>query len=109
MKLALCGCLDDTTVGSMEIADYLLHILNERNMQEMYLELCGMPKDKIENNDKCYDIELLMASYANKLGIYCRGKNEKELDVHSACEKFVKLYRKGELDKHILDDLSDYI
>ena len=109
MKLALCGCLNEYSIGVMEIADYLLHILNVNNEQHKYLELCGMPNDHIISNKQCNDIEYLMSNYAYKLNIYNIHRNEKELDIHSASEKFVKLYRDGCLNQSILDDISKYI
>src|SRR5690606_31193071 len=63
IKLALCGCIRDSIVGTLSIAEYCLHICNIFGDEKRYMELCGVDKPY-------YDIEKLMAQYAKKLNLY---------------------------------------
>ena len=110
MKLALCGCLKDDIVGILEIADYLLWRMNHKSSDasadSKYMQFCGV--DEREEN-----IETLMLRLGQKRELFYQRHDpktgisfeSKETDIHAAALLFVEHFRKGLLDKHILDDL----
>ena len=129
MKLSLCGMVKDSAAGILEIADYCLYRLNKTkniNTIAKYKQLCGFNhNDEIDGdyycNESdtvkiCNDIEELMYCLGEKEGYYYQhfdpvakmSYQSDEIDIHRAAKVFVEWYRKGILDKNILDVLPNY-
>ncbi|ETO13118.1 hypothetical protein RFI_24257, partial [Reticulomyxa filosa] len=112
MKLALCGCLNDSVVGSLDIANYCLHLMNTLGYQERYMKLCNV-------STPMHDVEALMHALGQKMNFKSSvGKifvnddvrnshlTDSIIDVNKAADLFVQWYREGLLLPHILDDLN---
>jgi mitochondrial GTPase 1 len=105
MKLALCSCFQDHLVGVINIADYLLYILNKRK-NFIYMEAMGLN----EPND---DITQVLVSGAAKLNhvIQLRdfetGTLVTKPNLDLTAMKMISMFRNGEFGKFCLDNLSE--
>ncbi|XP_015593637.1 mitochondrial GTPase 1 [Cephus cinctus] len=100
LKLALVGCLQDHLVGEETIADYLLFWLNKHERFE-YVKVLGLPEPK----DNILEVLSMIAA---KLGRAKKiknfdGKYVMKLDLVSAAEYFIRLFRTGQFGHFCLD------
>ncbi|XP_033881098.1 mitochondrial ribosome-associated GTPase 1 [Acipenser ruthenus] len=103
MKLSLCGTILDHLVGEDVIADYLLYTLNKHE-QLSYV-------DKYELGEPCDDIQHVLKKIAVKLGKTQRvkaitGVGDITITVpnySAAAYDFIRVFRKGELGRVMLD------
>ncbi|XKL65727.1 hypothetical protein PGB90_009147 [Kerria lacca] len=102
MKLALCGTLQDHSIGLFTIADFLLYWCN-KNKNFNYLDFFGI-------NEPSDNIGLLLAQYAIKKNIYIRireltSSNVKvnKPDLNLSANRFIEAFRNGKLGPINLD------
>lgn len=102
-KISLCSSLTDKIVDVVELAEYLLEYLNSHNMTSYTIDF-GMEKPA-----NC--LAELVGYGAIRFDKMIRLKNtdNKESftpDVNAICWQFIKLFRKGNLGKVMLDNIE---
>ena len=95
LKLSLCGCVKDSIISPVILADYLLYCLNRIN-PELYSRY-HLPTN---------DVDEFLAGVAQKTGKFRRGKKSIELSEEAAAVWVTKRWRYGKLGKFVLDDVS---
>ena len=92
LKLALCGCVKDSIISSIILADYLLFRLNLFG-PEIYEQYHGPTND----------IVVLLDAVARKTGRLQKGGVP---DIDAAASWFVQRWRDGQLGRFVLDEVS---
>lgn len=93
LKLALVGCIKDSLIPPVTLADCLLFHLN-RVDPRLYAAWCAPTND----------VTVWLAAIARKTGKLLRGG---DCDLHAAALWLVARYRKGLLGRFILDDVKE--
>lgn len=91
LKLALCGCVKDTIISPVTIADYLLYHIN-LNKPVVY-EKWSEPTN---------DIHEFLERYAHQTGLLGKGGTP---NTEQAALNFVQKWRTGDMGSFILDDI----
>lgn len=91
LKLALCGCVKDSVISSLTLADYLLYHINLHN--EGAYQRWSEPTNEIGS---------LLENFARYTGLLAKGGIP---NTDLAALTFIQKWRSGELGKFILDDL----
>ncbi|KAL4877518.1 P-loop containing nucleoside triphosphate hydrolase protein [Aspergillus karnatakaensis] len=92
LKLALCGCVKDSVISPVTLADYLLyHInLNDANVYQRWSPATN-------------EIMPLLETFARGTGLLAKGGIP---NIDLAALHFIQKWRAGDLGKFILDDLE---
>ena len=93
LKLALCGSVKDSIIGSTILADYLLFCLNTQDPR-IYREYAAPTND----------VDQLLSGVARKTGRIQKGGG---LDLEGAGTWLVQQWRNGKLGRFCLDALPD--
>ncbi|KAL2809562.1 putative mitochondrial GTPase [Aspergillus granulosus] len=91
LKLALCGCVKDSVISPVTLADYLLYHINLHN-SGVY-QRWSPPTNEILP---------LLDSFARRTGLLAKGGVP---NIEHAALNFISKWRAGELGRFILDDL----
>ena len=93
LKLALCGNVKETLIDPVTVADYLLYRVNlhDPSFYEKYSEATN-------------DIVTLLENFARKVGRLKKGDIP---DIQGAALQMVHSWRKGNLGKFVLDDVTE--
>lgn len=91
LKLALCGCVKDTIIPAVTLADYLLYYINLHDPQ--VYEKWSEPTNEVMP---------LLTRFAHQAGLLKKGAIP---NIEQAAINFVQKWRSGELGKFVLDDL----
>ncbi|KAI5925853.1 P-loop containing nucleoside triphosphate hydrolase protein [Camillea tinctor] len=94
LKLSLVGCVKDGLVAAETLADYLLFRLNLRD-PAVYADLCAAPTNDVR---EFLDAVASRTGKLQKGGVPCR---------EQAADWVVQQYRKGNLGRFVLDDISE--
>lgn len=94
LKLSLCGCVKDSLLPPITVADYLLFHLNLRGLSGVY-STYSPPTNEILP---------LLEGVARKTGRLAKGA---ELDLEGSAVWFVKRWRQGLLGRFLLDEVSE--
>lgn len=92
LKLALCGCVKDSVISPVTLADYLLYHIN--------LHGSGVYQRWMSATN---EIQPLLDSYARQTGLLAKGGTP---NIDLAALHFIQKWRSGELGKFVLDDLQ---
>lgn len=92
LKLALCGCVKDTIIAPVTIADYLLYHIN-------------LNKPVVYNkwSQPTNDINHFLEQFARQTGLLGKGGIP---NIDQAALNFVHKWRAGEMGSFLLDDLQ---
>ncbi len=93
LKLSLVGCVKDTIIQPMMIADYLLYHLNLRDPWS-YEQVCRPTND----------VEVFVEAVARKTG---RVKAKGVVDMNAAALWIVQRWRSGHLGRFLLDEVTE--
>ena len=93
LKLALCGCVKDTVIPPVTLADYLLYQVNLHDS----LAYCRW-------SEPTNDIMLLIDRFARQTGHLSKGGVS---NVDAAALHLIQKWRAGDLGRFILDDLEE--
>lgn len=99
LKLALVGCVKDGLVPHVALADYLLFQLNLPRPGEP-----AGPGVYAEYSGPTNDVHEFLAGVARRTGKLAKGGVP---SLEGAADWVVKMWRKGELGRFILDDVGD--
>ncbi|EED17629.1 mitochondrial GTPase (YlqF), putative [Talaromyces stipitatus ATCC 10500] len=91
LKLALCGCVKDTIIPPVTLADYLLYHINLIN-PEIYGRWSGPTNE----------IMPLLTRFSLQVGLLSKGAVP---NIEQAAINFVQKWRSGDLGKFVLDDI----
>lgn len=91
LKLALCGCVKDTIVPPVTLADYLLYHVNLHDPQ--VYEKWSEPTNEIFP---------LLNRFAHQVGLLKKGAIP---NIEQAAINLVQKWRSGDLGKFVLDDI----
>lgn len=91
LKLALCGCVKDTIVPPVTLADYLLYRINLFD-----------PVVYGKWSEPTNEIMPLLTRFSHQVGLLSKGAVP---NIEQAAINFVQKWRSGDLGKFILDDL----
>ncbi|KAH8701843.1 putative mitochondrial GTPase [Talaromyces proteolyticus] len=91
LKLALCGCVKDTIIAPVTLADYLLYHINQ-NKPDVYEKWC----------EPTNDVNLLLDRFAHQTGLLGKGGIP---NIDQAALNLVQKWRAGELGGFFLDDI----
>jgi mitochondrial GTPase 1 len=92
LKLALCGCVKDTIIPPVTLADCLLYFINLHDPQ--VYEKWSEPTNEVIP---------LLTRFAHQVGLLKKGAVP---NIEQAAINFVQKWRSGDLGKFILDDLQ---
>ncbi|KAE8152010.1 putative mitochondrial GTPase [Aspergillus avenaceus] len=92
LKLALCGCVKDSVISPVTLADYLLYHINLHDTQ-------AYKRWSPETNE----IMLFLDMFARHTGLLGKGGVP---NIDLAALHFIQKWRAGEMGKFILDDLQ---
>ncbi|ODM20764.1 hypothetical protein SI65_03817 [Aspergillus cristatus] len=92
LKLALCGCVKDSVISSLTLADYLLYHINLHD--ERAYQRWSEPTNEIGS---------LLENFARYTGLLAKGGIP---NIDLAALHFIQKWRSGELGQFILDDLQ---
>ncbi|PKX97132.1 putative GTPase MTG1 [Aspergillus novofumigatus IBT 16806] len=92
LKLALCGCVKDSVISPVTLADYLLYHINLHN-----------PGQYQRWSQPTNEISPLLDSFARQTGLLAKGGIP---NIDLAALHFIQKWRSGELGRFILDDLQ---
>lgn len=92
LKLALCGCVKDSVISSLTLADYLLYHINLHD--ERAYQRWSEPTNEISS---------LLENFARYTGLLAKGGIP---NTELAALAFIQKWRSGELGKFFLDDLQ---
>ncbi|RMZ67958.1 mitochondrial gtpase [Pyrenophora seminiperda CCB06] len=95
MKLALCGCVKDTIIPPVMLADYLLYHLNLQS-PNLYAEYATAPTN---------DIIELLSEIARKTGRLGKGG---AVDTEATSLWMIQKWRNGFLGRFLLDDIDEW-
>lgn len=93
LKLALAGCVKDGLVPAAVVADYLLFVLNRRD-PALYAKYCPPTND----------VDEFLAAVARRTGKLLKGG---VLGVDRAADWIVQEWRRGNLGRFCLDDVTE--
>ncbi|KAI2639255.1 P-loop containing nucleoside triphosphate hydrolase protein [Xylaria nigripes] len=94
LKLALVGCVKDGIIPSETVADYMLFLLNRRD-PALYSHICDTPTN---------DIREFLDTVSRRTGKLLKGGMPAR---EQAADWVVQQWRKGELGRFGLDDISE--
>lgn len=95
LKLALVGCVKDTIIAPVTLADYLLFHLNKsKHRWELYKEYCE-PTD---------DVQQMLEGMCKKTGRLGKGGVP---DIDAAALWFIQKWRNGEMGTFVLDEVTE--
>jgi len=92
LKLALCGCVKDSIIPPVTVADYLLYHINLHD-----------PTVYKKWSEPTNEITPLLDSFARQTGLLGKGGVP---NMELAATNFVQRWRAGSLGKFILDDIA---
>ncbi|CEL02994.1 P-loop containing nucleoside triphosphate hydrolase protein [Aspergillus pseudodeflectus] len=92
LKLALCGCVKDSVISPVTLADYLLYHINLHNA-DVYQRWSPATNEILS----------LLDSFARRTGLLAKGGIP---NIEHAALNFISKWRSGELGRFILDDLQ---
>lgn len=92
LKLALCGCVKDSVISPVTLADYLLYNINLHD-PEVY-QRWSAPTNEIMP---------LLDNFAHHTGLLAKGGIP---NVDLAAQHFIQKWRAGNLGRFLLDDLQ---
>lgn len=92
LKLALCGCVKDSVISPVTLADYLLYHINLHD-----------PGQYQRWSQPTNEISPLMNSFAQQTGLLAKGGIP---NIDLAALHFIQKWRSGDLGRFILDDLQ---
>ncbi|KAL4941028.1 hypothetical protein BDV06DRAFT_9253 [Aspergillus oleicola] len=92
LKLALCGCVKDSVISPVTLADYLLYHIN-LHRPDVYQRWSPATNE----------IQPLLDSFACKSGLLAKGGIP---NTDLAALHFIQKWRAGELGRFVLDDLE---
>lgn len=92
LKLALCGCVKDSIISSIILADYLLFRLN-----------LFTPEIYGQYHNPTNDVALLLDAVARKAGRLQKGGVP---DIDAAASWLVQRWRDGQLGRFVLDEVT---
>lgn len=92
LKLALCGCVKDSVISSLTLADYLLYHINLHD--ERAYQRWSEPTNEIGS---------LLENFARYTGLLAKGGIP---NIDLAALHFIQKWRSGELGQFILDHLQ---
>lgn len=92
LKLALCGCVKDSVISPITMADYLLYHINLRN--EGLYQRWSEPTN---------DVTSLLDRFARATGLLAKGGAP---NIELSALHFIQKWRSGDLGKFIMDDLQ---
>jgi ribosome biogenesis GTPase A len=92
LKLALCGCVKDSVISPVTLADYLLYHINLHNPGQY--ERWSQPTNEISP---------LLDSFARQTGLLAKGGIP---NIDLAALHLIQKWRSGELGRFMLDDLQ---
>lgn len=92
LKLALCGCVKDSVISPVTLADYLLYHINLHNTS-VYQRWSSATNEILP----------LLDSFARRTGLLAKGGVP---NIDLAALHFIQKWRSGELGRFILDDLQ---
>ncbi|KAL2833151.1 P-loop containing nucleoside triphosphate hydrolase protein [Aspergillus pseudoustus] len=92
LKLALCGCVKDSVISPVTLADYLLFHINLHNTDVYH-----------RWSPATNEILPLLDSFARRTGLLAKGGIP---NIEHAALNFISKWRSGELGRFILDDLQ---
>ncbi|KAL3468638.1 P-loop containing nucleoside triphosphate hydrolase protein [Aspergillus heterothallicus] len=92
LKLALCGCVKDSVISPVTLADYLLYHINLHNA-DVYQRWSPATNDIVP----------LLDSFARRTGLLAKGGIP---NIDHAALNFISKWRSGELGRFILDDVQ---
>lgn len=92
LKLALCGCVKDTIIAPVTIADYLLYHINH-NQPDVYEKWC----------EPTNDVNHFLEKFAHQTGLLGKGGIP---NIDQAALHFVHKWRAGEMGSFVLDDIQ---
>jgi len=105
MKLAVCGNLPDAQVGEINIADFMLFVLNKLKLFT-YLDFVGMK----EPSD-CITTVLVAGAvrhnYINQMLSTINNQYMMKPDLHRVAKEFVEAFRQGEFGRITLDNIEE--
>ncbi|KAL4925152.1 putative GTPase MTG1 [Aspergillus undulatus] len=92
LKLALCGCVKDSVISPVTLADYLLYHINlhDTNVYQRWASATN-------------EIQPLLDSFARQTGLLSKGGIP---NTDLAALHFIQKWRAGELGRFVLDDLQ---
>ncbi|CAG7728037.1 unnamed protein product [Allacma fusca] len=104
LKLAVCGNLPDHQVGETFIADYLLFLMNKKRCFK-YVKYFGLkgPSDCITTVLTAGAVKF---DYMNKIRSIETDSYVMKPDLNLVATHFLTTYRKGELGKLVLDEIT---
>ncbi|PWY90886.1 P-loop containing nucleoside triphosphate hydrolase protein [Aspergillus heteromorphus CBS 117.55] len=93
LKLALCGCVKDSVIAPVTLADYLLYHLNHRH-----------PDVYGQWSEPTNEINDLLDQFARKTGLLSKG-GQPNIDL--AALNFIQKWRDGQLGRIMLDNIQE--
>ena len=89
------GAIKDHLVGELELAEYLLFLLNQATNRD-YVARCGLrePTD---------DVTTLLSALGRRFGAVQAGG---AVNLEASAQRFLAMFRAGQLGRFTLDDLS---
>lgn len=93
LKLALCGCVKDSVISPILLADYLLYQINLHDA-EVY-QRWSQPTNEITQ---------LLESFARQAGILAKGGVP---NIELAAMRFIQRWRTGDMGRFLLDNLQE--
>ncbi|KAL4808716.1 putative mitochondrial GTPase [Aspergillus unguis] len=92
LKLALCGCVKDSVISPVTLADYLLYHINLHD-----------PDSYKRWSSATNEIQPLLDGFARQTGLLAKGGVP---NIDLAALHFIQKWRAGELGRFLLDDLD---
>jgi ribosome biogenesis GTPase A len=93
LKLALCGCVKDTIIPPVTLADYLLYQMNLFD-----------PKVYEKWSEPTNEVMPLLNRFAHQVGLLSKGAVP---NIEQAAINLVQKWRSGDLGKFVLDDVQE--
>ena len=93
LKLALCGSVKDSIISDITLADYLLYHLNKVN-PALYADYHSPSNNVVD----------LLNGIAKTTGRLSKGGN---LNLEGAAQWLIKQWRKGQLGRFVLDEVTE--
>lgn len=93
LKLALCGCVKDTIIPPVTLADYLLYQINLFD-----------PKVYEKWSEPTNEVMPLLTRFAHQVGLLSKGAVP---NIEQAAINLVQKWRSGDLGKFVLDDVRE--
>ena len=93
LKLALCGCVKDSVISPVMLADYLLYQINLHDAQ--VYQRWSEPTNEITQ---------LLEKFARQAGILAKGGVP---NIEFAAMRFIQRWRTGDMGRFLLDNLEE--